>query len=250
MTFQDHFSDRARRYADARPTYPPALFAKLAAQAPGHALAWDCGTGNGQAALGLAVHFDAVLATDPSEAQLAHARPHPRVTYRIAPESRSWLPDHSADLVTAAQAAHWFELSLFNAEARRVLRPGGLVAIWCYSLCRISPEIDPILGTFYRETVGPYWPPERRHTEDGYRSLEFPFEELPFPELTMEHDWTAEQFGAYVGTWSAVGRFIKARGFDPVPSMLEAIAPVWSGPQRITWPLSGRLGRARSSLNP
>ena len=70
----DHFSAHAQNYARFRPTYPTELFAWLASQSPGHRLAWDCGTGNGQAALGLADHFVHVHATDLSPQQLAQAR--------------------------------------------------------------------------------------------------------------------------------------------------------------------------------
>ena len=246
MPFRDHFSSRATAYALARPTYPLSLFEELGARSVGHALAWDCGTGNGQAALGLVAHFDAVLATDPSAAQLAQAPAHPRITFRLATEAASGLPPHSVDLVTAAQAAHWFDRDEFYREVRRVLRPGGLVAIWCYALCRISPEIDRLVGDFYHETVGPYWPPQRRHTENGYRSLDFPFEELPFPELTMEHEWTLERFGAYLRTWSAVTRFTVERNRDPVAPLLDSIKPFWGEPgrvRRVVWPLAGRMGR-------
>jgi len=224
------------------------LFEELGARSEGHALAWDCGTGNGQAAHGLIEHFDAVLATDPSAAQLAQAPVHPRITFRLAPEAASGLPPHSVDLVTAAQAAHWFDRNEFYKEVGRVLRPGGLVAIWCYALCRISPEIDRLMDDFYHETVGPYWPQERRHTADGYRSLDFPFDELPFPSLSMEHDWTLGHFGSYLRTWSAVARYSAARNLDPVVPLLKELAPFWGDPgrvRRVVWPLAGRMGRVR-----
>ena len=185
MTFQDHFSQLAARYARARPTYPPALFTELARLTRDHASAWDCGTGNGQAAMGLAEHFRSVVATDPSEAQLSKARPDPRITYRLGGEASSGLPPGSVDLVTAAQAAHWFDLAAFYSEARRVLRPGGVIALWCYGLCHITPEVDALMAEFYQKTVGPYWPPERHHIDAAYRSLDFPFEEAPFPAVAM-----------------------------------------------------------------
>ena len=180
MSFQDHFSSLAKDYARCRPTHPPALFAALAKLAPGRDLAWDCGTGNGQAAHGLAEHFARVVATDPSEAQLAQAVPHPRITYGRAAETAPMLADRSVDLVAAAQAAHWFDRSLFYPEVRRVLRPGGVLAIFNYGLCRVAPEIDRVLQRLYAETLGPYWPPERRLAENNYRDLDFPFLEIEF----------------------------------------------------------------------
>lgn len=246
MSFQDHFSARAAVYATARPTYPPALFTTLSALAPGRSLAWDCGTGNGQAARGLADHFEKVVASDPSEAQLSRALAHHRIEYRVAMEKDSGLPARSVDLVAAAQAAHWFDMQAFGAEVRRVLRPGGIVAVWCYNLLRISPAIDEQIHRFYSKTVGPYWPPERRHTEAGYRTLPFPFPELDFPDMVMQQSWTLEELGAYLTTWSAVSRFTSETGFDPVDPFLGELAKVWGPPQqrrRIEWPLTGRLGR-------
>ncbi len=244
MGFQDHFSARAELYAKARPTYPAALFAELAALAPDTRSVWDCGTGSGQAAVGLATRFESVIATDPSTAQLARAEQHPRVTYRVASEAASGLPACSVDMVTAAQAAHWFDQARFHAEVRRVLRPGGVLAIWCYGLCEVAPGIDRTVSRFYRETVGPYWPAGRAHVEAGYRSLSFPFEELPFPPHVMEREWSLEEFGAYLGSWSAVERFQRANGTDPVPPLIATLAPEWGDlPRHVRWPLSGRLGR-------
>jgi SAM-dependent methyltransferase len=247
MSFQDHFSSRASAYARARPTYPPALFAELARLAQGRDLVWDCGTGNGQAALGLAVYFGAVVATDPSEAQLAEAVPHPRISYHQRSESSSGLDPGSVDLVTAAQAAHWFDLDLFYREVARVLRPGGLLAMWCYGLSRIAPDIDEVLGEFYHRTVGPCWPPERSHVDAEYRSLPFPWPDLPFPRLEIERLWTLAELLAYVETWSAIKRYRDARGEDPLPLLGGALARPWGPPDRVrqvTWPVSMRLGRA------
>jgi SAM-dependent methyltransferase len=244
VAFQDHFSSRASLYARARPDYPASLFADLAERAPTRTQAWDCGTGSGQAASGLAAHFASVVATDPSAAQLGQAVPNPRIRYREAAEDDTGLAAGSTDLITVAQAAHWLDLTRFAAEATRVLRPGGIVAFWCYGLCTISPEIDPIVGHFYHDTVGAYWPPERRHVEDGYRSLEFPFPESPFPVHRMERHWTLGEFAAYIRSWSAVDRYHRERGADPVDALTADLAPVWGiGARTIHWPLGGRLGR-------
>lgn len=243
--FKDHFSTQAAGYARARPTYPPALFAALAGLAPGRALAWDCGTGNGQAALGLAEHFGRVVATEPSAEQLSRAVAHPRVTYVQSAELASGVADGAADLVAAAQAAHWFDLGVFYAEVRRVLRPGGVIAIWNYARCTVEPGVDALIERFYSETVGAYWPPERRHAETSYRFMEFPFAELEFPRLSIEVVWTAAGFADYLRTWSAVARYLKAHGDDPVAVLEPELAAAWgSGLRPVVWPLGGRLGRA------
>lgn len=244
MSFKDHFSSKAAIYAKARPTYPPALFAELARLAPGKALAWDCGSGNGQAAVALAAHFAQVVATEPSAAQLAEAVAHPRVRYVQSAELALGVADGSADIVTVAAAVHWFDLKLFYPEVRRVLRPGGLLAVWGYRLCRIAPAVDVLVQRFYTETVGPYWPPERKHPETGYRSLDFPFPEMPLPGLNLELDWTAGEFLDYLRTWSAVTRYQTANGADPVSGFEPELAKVWgNGRRRVSWPLGGRLGR-------
>lgn len=244
MSFKDHFSTQAATYAKARPTYPAALFAELARLAPGQALAWDAGTGNGQAAVALAPHFERVIATDPSSAQLAQAVAHPKVGYHLADETAPMIAAGSVDLITVAQAAHWFDRPKFYLEVRRVLRPGGVVALWTYGLSKITPEIDEAVLRFYSGPIGPYWPAERHHPETGYRELDFEFPEEAFPKAAMELEWTMPEFTHFLRSWSAVARFIKANGHDPVPALEVELARLW-GPaaRKVAWPLAGRLGR-------
>ncbi len=245
MAFHDHFSDRASAYARFRPTYPPALFAWLAGLSPNRALAWDAGTGSGQAAVGLAEHFARVIATDPSSAQLAEARPHAAVEYRIGVEGRSGLEAATADLVTAAQALHWFDLEAFYREVARVIRPGGLLAVWCYGLHRVTPEIDRVFDRFYGQTLGPWWPAERAEVESGYRRLPFPFPEIAAPPFDMVAPLDLAGLLAYVGTWSAVRRKIAATGVDPIGELTHELPLTWGDPatvREVRWPLSVRAG--------
>lgn len=245
--FADHFSPLAASYASFRPTYPAALFAWLAEVAPGRSLAWDCAAGSGQASLDLAGHFQQVVATDASLAQLGAAPPHPRVAYRLAPAEESGLDDASVDLLTVAQALHWFDLERFYIEAQRVLVPRGVVAAWCYGVLHVADaEIDRAVQIFYQQTVGPYWPPERRLVESGYRTLPFPFDELAPPPLVMQAAWSLPQLLGYFRSWSATGRFTTERGFDPVAELAQELQPLWgdpSTPRAINWPLSVRAGR-------
>jgi SAM-dependent methyltransferase len=249
--FTDHFSAVAEAYAGARPTYPPALFDYLASLAPSRGRAWDCAAGNGQATLALAARFARVTATDASAAQIAQAPLHPGVTYRVALAHESGLPDASVDLVTVAQALHWIELDRFYDEARRVLVPNGLIAVWCYGLQRVDDEaIDRRLQHFYHSVVGPYWAPERALVEAGYRSVPFPFDELRPPAFDMAHDWLLSELLAYLRTWSATLAFIRARGIDPVTAFGAELASLWGADQRrrrVRWPLSLRIGRPRRS---
>ena len=176
MSFKDHFSNQAADYARFRPRYPREMFEYLGTTAPGRKLAWDCATGNGQAAVELAEVFDRVIATDASEKQIANAQPHERVEYRVAPAEESSVESDSIDVIVVAQALHWFDLDRFYAEARRVLKPRGVLAASAYNLLRIEPAIDAIVDRYYHEVVGPFWPPERKLVEN-FGDLPFPFHE-------------------------------------------------------------------------
>lgn len=244
--FADHFSDRAAGYAAHRPRYPRALVDFLADAAPGRERAWEAGCGSGQLTVGLAARFDRVIATDPSAEQLAHAPPHPRIEYRVATAEASGLPDRCADLAVAAQAAHWFDLEGYYAEVRRVARPGAVVALVCYDLLRVGDDVDPIIARFYTDVLGPYWPPERRHVEDGYRSLPFPFDEIPAPDLEMRAEWTLADLLGYVRTWSAVRALERAEGTGAVEALEEELVREWGdggAPRPVRWPLAVRAGQ-------
>jgi SAM-dependent methyltransferase len=242
--FKDHFSSRAAEYERRRPGYPRELFEFLADSAPARRLAVDVATGNGQAATGLAGFFEQVLATEPSAAQLERARPHPRVRYRCEPAERISLPDASCQLLTAAQAAHWFDWDAFPREATRVLVPGGVVALWTYELFSVDPCIDGLVLDFYRNVTGPYWPRERRYVEEKYATLPFPFEEFAAPSFRFQLDWTVADAIAYLGTWSAVPRCLDARGSDPVALVAPRLAAAWGpGTRRASWPIHLRVGR-------
>lgn len=242
---KDLFSSLAADYAAARPTYPAALFDALAAQAPGRDLAWDCATGNGQAALPLAERFKAVWATDLSARQLAQAPAHPHITWHLAPASDSGLPSRSADLITVAQAYHWFDHEAFHLEVGRVLKPGGLVAVWCYGLFSCTPAVDAVVLRLYRDRLGPWWEPERRFVEEGYASLPWPFDPVALPAFEMRHAWTLPQLLAYLGTWSALRACRERTGTDPLTELGPALAEAWGGaPTRdLRWPLALRAGR-------
>jgi ubiquinone/menaquinone biosynthesis C-methylase UbiE len=244
--FADHFSSSAADYAAHRPTYPAALFDWLAGLCPGHDLAWDCGTGSGQAAEGLAGRFARVIATDASAKQLAHARPVPNVEYRIATAEQSGLGAATVDLVTAAAAAHWFDLPRFYGEVRRVTKLGGILALWMYHLIEIEPAIDNAIVEFYRGPVGPYWPGERALVDGRYQTIDFPFEEITPPVFAMAADWTLRQVLGYLRTWSAVGRYVRAVGTDPVEAFAPTLGSLWGDPdetRRVRWPLHARVGR-------
>ncbi|HTU67144.1 MAG TPA: class I SAM-dependent methyltransferase [Steroidobacteraceae bacterium] len=253
MTNAALFTTVAREYADFRPGYPPELFAWLASVAPRHDAVWDCGCGSGQASVSLAGHFTKVHATDVAAEQIAAAKPHPRVSYSVAPAENSGLTGGSVDLVTVAQALHWFDVDAFYAEARRVMKPGAVLAVWNYPRPRfVDPAFDARFLAFYTDVVGSYWPPERRHIESNYSTLPpFPaalgFEPLPAPDFALALEWTAAQVLGYVSSWSATARYKKANGTDPVPLLQAALAEIWtdSAPRPIRMPLGLKAARLR-----
>lgn len=246
MSFRDHFSDASGAYAEFRPTYPEELFAWLAGLCKEHEAAWDCATGSGQAAAGLARHVKQVVATDASSEQIAHADGPSNVYFRVVSAEAGGLADDSTDLVTVAQAAHWFDLPRFYAEVKRVLKPGGVLALWGYGRLCLPDGMDEILQHFYGETIGPYWPPERRLIDDAYRSLDFPFAEIAAPEFFIEVEWSLPRLLDYLSTWSAVKRYRADQGSDPLPALMAELRPLWGNPDtalRLKWPLFLRAGR-------
>jgi SAM-dependent methyltransferase len=245
--YADHFSRVAPRYADCRPTYPDELFGYLAGLVRRRELAWDCAAGTGQATLPLAAKFRHVVATDASAAMLECAPRHPKIEYRVAPAEASGLKASTADLITVGQALHWLDLQPFYAEVERVLVPRGVLAVWAYGNQILDDSaLDGILARFYSEVVGPYWTPERRHVEAGYRSLPFPFPEIEAPSFAMQARWTLPQLLGYLRTWSATQRYHETLGSDPVEPLGRELARPWGDPQAVRlvrWPLSLRIGR-------
>lgn len=245
--FNDHFGKIAEQYADFRPHYPTALFGWLASQCTGHECVWDCGAGNGQASVPLADFFSSVHATDASASQIAQALPHPRIHYHVANADESGLDSNSVDLITVAQALHWFDLERFYAETRRVLKSGGLIAAWSYGMIRVEDaDVDATIQHFYRHTIGPYWPPERRHVENGYRDLDFPFKSIDTPAVSMSVNWTLDQLLGYLRSWSASARYFSVTGEDPAINLGAELLPLWGSPEhrrQIEWPLSILAGR-------
>lgn len=245
-TFKDHFSGHAADYRASRPTYPAELFAWLADHAPARGVAVDLGCGNGQASRGLAEHFARVIALDPSAEQVRQAEPHERIGFAVAPAEATGLPAHTADLVLAAQAFHWFDHARFFPELQRIARPGALFAAVSYATCTITPEIDRVVRVLYHDLLDPYWPPERRHVEARYATLPFPLAEVAAPALDLVMRWTLADLRAYLGTWSALKAWEKHHGSDPRTRIDDDLRTAWGDPARIRavrWPLTIRAGR-------
>lgn len=243
----DQFSRVSSEYRAFRPSYPSSLFAWFASVTPGRRMAWDCGTGSGQAARGLAEHFECVVASDASRGQLAEMSTEGRVLRCCCTAEFAAIAGGSVDLVTVAQALHWFEVDRFFREACRVLGPGGVLAVWTYG--SVTTDCEPItdlLRAFEFDTVGPWWPPERVLVNEGYGGLVLPGVELEVPPFDMSAEWTMDQLLGYLGTWSAVLRHRAATGRDPLPRLRGKLTESWGEPgrrRRVSWPLTIRVSR-------
>lgn len=242
--FLDFFSGQAESYARFRPDYPAELFSFISALASSNDLAWDCATGNGQAAIALARHFKKVIATDASQEQISRAFAGENIEYRVSSAESSGLADQSIDLITVAQAVHWFDFERFFTECRRVLKESGVVAIWAYGLSSVSPQIDAIVSRLYHETLGPYWPKQRRYVEEKYESIPFPFEEIPMDKFIIRKVWELEQFLGYLNSWSAVQRYMSRMGKNPVDEIREELGAKWKEQMPVIWPVYLRVGIA------
>lgn len=245
MPFRDYFSSQAKEYAQHRPTYPPALFNYLASLAPSKELAWDCGTGNGQAALALAERFQRVIATDASAAQIANAFSRKKIEYRIEPSEKTTISSNSVDLITVGVAIHWFDFDPFYTEVRRVGKSGAILAAWTYHLAVIEPEIDRWLEHFYRETLNGFWPERIQYLDQRYQTLPFPFEEIQPPKFEMEAIWDLNNLVGFLGSWSAVRKLVESKGEQAFGDQIEELERLWgeiSDKRKIRWPLHFRIG--------
>ena len=246
VNFEDHFSQQSQLYAQYRPKYPEEIYAYLASIAPGNSLAWDCGTGNGQAAVGLANYFDNVFATDASGEQISRAYSHPKVEYHVEPAEHVSLDDSSVDLVTVAVAIHWFNFDEFYREVQRVLKQNGVLAAWTYNLTEISPEIDPLVYQYYGEILSGYWPERIRYLEEAYKTIPFPFEEVDPPSFAMQANWDLNQFAGFLDSWSATQRYKQQNGHHPLEIIWDKLSVAWGNEKNarlIQWPLHFRIGR-------
>lgn len=239
--FKDHFSGHASDYRTYRPQYPAELYSWLSSLCVDHARAWDCATGTGQAAVGLAQHFNEVIATDGSEPQINNAIANSKVHYRVATAEHSGIEDASVDLITVAQAIHWFDLDGFMKEVGRVLKPEGIIAVWSYGLLTINDDIDRVVNHLYGSVLDDYWPEERKLIEEGYTHVQFPYEKIQSPSFSMTTEWSLSQLVGYLNTWSAVKKYIKQENVNPVDGIYQDLLAAWGNAElttKVSWPLT------------
>jgi SAM-dependent methyltransferase len=252
MNFKDNFSAQSDLYVRYRPHYPSELYDFLASLTPQHELAWDCGTGNGQAAIGLAPYYKQVIATDPSPQQIANAFPNGKVTYRVEQGELNSLASASADIITLANALHWMDFEAFYKEVLRVLKPGGLIAAWAYPTPTVSPEIDALTKRLHDEILGDYWLRENRYVENAYTDIPFPFELIEAPGFSCTKLITLDDFMGFLNTWSATQRFLRQNRFNPADEIYAGLIQAWGDPadeKKVTWELVLKVGKPGTEKN-
>jgi SAM-dependent methyltransferase len=243
---ENPFAAEAEDYVHLRPTYPDNLFAFLATVVPARGAAWDCATGNGQAATHLAEYFDLVVATDESGEMIAQAPPDPRITYRVAEAEESGLEDGSVDLVTVASAIHWFDLEKFYAEVNRVVRPGGTIAAWTYYTPVFGSEVDAIIRRLAHDILGPYWDERLHYVVDEFHDLPFPFEPIEAPSFRTDMMWDMRDLLGYFETWSSSVKYREVNHESPTRLIEDDLAKAWGDTkqkQDLHFPLYMRLGK-------
>ncbi len=244
--FNDYFSDHSQDYALFRPEYPDELYFHLSHLTEHHNYAWDCATGNGQAAKQLAKYYKQIIATDASENQINQAQQQKNIQYRVTTAEKSGIDDQSIDLIVVAQAIHWFDLDKFALETDRVLVDQGVLAVWTYNLLTINPQIDVVVNYLYSNLLGPYWPPERALVESGYQDIHFPFQELDVPKFEMSAHWKLDQLIGYLNTWSAVKAYEADQQSNPIELIFKDLVTAWGDSEQeraISWPLALRIWR-------
>lgn len=242
---KDNFSNQAEGYSIYRPTYPQELYDYLFKLTLNKQAAWDCATGNGQVARVLAGLFERVYATDISENQLKNALQLPNITYKVEPAEQTTVGDNTFDLITVAQAIHWFNFEAFYAEVKRTLKPNGLFAVIGYGIMYIDKKVDKAVHKLYEDILGKYWDNERRYIEENYKTIPFPFEELVAPHFQIKTAWNFNQLIGYLNTWSALQHYKKANERNPLEYMFTELKEAWGddAEKDVHFPVLLRVGR-------
>lgn len=242
---KDHFSEKSDLYKQFRPEFPAGIFSRLASRTNERRRALDCGTGNGQIARQLTGFFDEVYATDISRQQIAQAEKNPSINYSVQAAEKTNFPNHFFNLVIAGQAVHWFDFPAFFKEVDRILKPGGILALIGYHLPRVSPMIDQMIDRYYTRVLGPYWDNERQHIDTFYRDIPFPYPEFSLPPSEIKCTWTFDHFLGYLGTWSALKKYIREKGENPLRRLEPDLAKAWGGDlnKEIRFPVFSRTGQ-------
>jgi SAM-dependent methyltransferase len=243
---RDLFSGHSGIYYKYRPRYPRALYKRILDFTEGRENLWDCATGNGQVAAALAGDFEHIYATDISANQLTKAPAFNNIKYLEQRAENTSFKDGHFDLITVAQAIHWFDIDAFLKEASRVCRDGGVLAVWGYGLLQIDMETDPHILHFYQDVTGPFWDGERIHIDQGYSSIEFVLEEQQdLGMYRIEVSMDLDTLLGYLTSWSSVQNYIRLKGENPVEIIGAALRDIWKTGEskNVVFPIFGTMGR-------
>jgi len=242
---KDNFSTQAAEYAIYRPTYPKELYDFIFALVKNKNAAWDCATGNGQVARELALHFDNVYATDISKKQIEQALKLPNIAYQVESSDKANAADNSFDLITVAQAIHWFNFDAFYSEVKRTLKPQGIFAVIGYGIMSIDKKVDKAVHKLYEDFLGKYWDPERRYIEENYKTIPFPFQEITAPHFAIRTRWNFNQLIGYLNTWSALQHYKKANERNPIEYIFTELKEAWGSDaeKEVRFPVLLRIGK-------
>lgn len=242
----DKFSAQAGLYKKYRPVYPQELYDEILKATNGRNHCWDCGTGNGQVAKVLAKHFKSVEASDISRNQISNAERSDNITYHISRAEKTLFKDNQFDLVTVAQALHWFDISAFFKEVKRVCKNNATLSVWGYGLIRIDEEINALIDQYYHEITGPYWNKERNYVDQQYNSIPFDFQAVPTSKsFSIQASWDIFQLEGYFKSWSAVQNYLKEHQHSPVDWIMEKIKLRWdrNNVKQVNFPIFMKMGR-------
>ncbi|MEO5570816.1 MAG: class I SAM-dependent methyltransferase [Bacteroidia bacterium] len=243
---KDHFSKVAELYSQFRPSYPKEVFNFLITLVTETKTAWDAGTGNGQFASELANYFENVFATDMSQNQIRNAIIKKNIFYKVESAEQTSFPDNKFDLITVAQAIHWFDFSKFYNEVSRILKHDGIVAVIGYGLCKIEEPVDKILDHLYSTVLDGYWDKERRYIDEHYQTIPFPFDELKSPAFNSEYHWGLDQLLGFLNSWSAVQHYKdRNQNENPIDKITGDLKNCWNENEKkkISFPVFLRVGK-------
>ncbi|MGZ8537754.1 MAG: class I SAM-dependent methyltransferase [Flavisolibacter sp.] len=243
---KDLFSGHSKSYAKYRPGYPKELFDYILQFVDKKHKAWDCATGNGQAAVVLADYFQKVEATDISESQIKNAVAKNNIKYHVCPAEHTTFPDHSFDLITVAQAYHWLNWKKFRQEVIRTGKSNAVIAIWTYGLMKTDDEkLKQLIDHFYYDIISSYWDAERKYVDESYETVEFDYKPLPTKDFSINLNWNKEAFLGYLSSWSAVQNYIKQNQLSPLDHIQKDLETMWDNTteKKIEFPVFLKLGR-------
>lgn len=244
---KDLFSEHSESYQKVRPSYSKEIIAQILLHVPEREMAWDVGAGSGQFTQWLSPYFTQVLATDISENQLQHAPVLDNVRYAVNNASHSGLIAHVVDLVTVAQAIHWFNFDGFYQEVKRVLKPNGVLAVIGYGLIQIQDDIlDTKVRHLYQNSLKGYWDLERRYIDESYQTIPFPFDEVSMVRLELRYVWSVQQLFEYLTTWSAVQHYERKTGHSALTEIADDLKVYQGQSIEVVFPVLLRLGKMKA----